>query len=93
MSVVSRSRGAMARDDGSALRILAARRERRMGPNVSGRKAMRTRVRPASMRPIQKHQRQPMVGDVYPETMGERIGPRVVALSQPLALRLIGSRT
>lgn len=83
----------MARDDGSALRILAARRESRMGPNVSGRKAMRTRVRPASMRPIQKHQRQPMVGDVYPETMGERIGPSIVALIPAISISFRRSRT
>jgi hypothetical protein len=50
-----------------------------MGPYVSGRKGARTRVMPARMRAIQKHQRQPMVSEVKPDTMGERIGPNVVA--------------
>jgi hypothetical protein len=34
----------------------------------------------ATMRPIQKVQRQPRVGEAKPETMGEKRGPVLVAL-------------
>lgn len=40
---------------------------------------MRTSVKPAYIRAIQKHQRQPIVGALKPETIGAKMGPKVVA--------------
>lgn len=77
-SVVSRSRGAIARDEGSCLRSFWARRESRIGPYVSGRKTIRASVVPAIMKPIQKTQRQPILGPAKPEMIGDRMGPPVV---------------
>lgn len=68
----------MARQEGSSLRKLAARRESKIGPKVSGRKKTITRVTAANMTPIQKVQRQPMVVEQKPDTIGAKRGPNTV---------------
>lgn len=57
-----------------------------MGPYVSGRKGVRARVEPARIKAIQKVQRQPMVWEVKPETIGERMGPKVVAYESRVSM-------
>ena len=59
-------------------RSLAARRARRTGPKVSGRKKRGSQVAPATMRPIQKAQRHPRAGDMKPDIKGAIRGPTQV---------------
>jgi hypothetical protein len=49
-----------------------------MGPKVSGRKTIMMKVTPQSMRAIQKVQRQPILEEQKPETIGANSGPNTV---------------
>jgi hypothetical protein len=56
-------------------RSLAARSARMRGPYVSGRERMAGSVAPATIRPTQNVQRQPLTGEMKPATMGAMRGP------------------
>lgn len=60
------------------LRSLAARRARRTGPKVSGKKKRGTKEAPANIKPIQNTQRHPRVGAINPDIRGAASGPMQV---------------